>query len=142
MKLRILLVDDDQNILTVFSTYFNQMGHEVITATNPTLLPVCYGRECNGEHPCADMILIDFSMPRMTGLEFLELQRSRGCQLTDLNKFIMTGEPGRVDRERADALGCRVLAKPLLFSDLDKLLVQTKGNLNPDRQLADLSYDI
>ena len=142
MKLRILLVDDDQSILDVTRTFFEARGHEVITAANPTLLPVCYGRECNQAHPCADMVLIDFSMPRMTGLEFLELQESRGCKLTAANKFIMTGEPGKVDPERAKKVSCRVLAKPVVFAQLDELLKQVKSQLSPDRKLADLSYKL
>ena len=141
MKLRILLVDDEPGIKSVYQRFFEERGHEVISAPNPTLLPVCYERKCAPEFPCADMVLIDFRMPKMNGLDFLQMQKEKGCKAPSENKIIMTGMPGDLDVEQVKALGCQVLNKPLTFAELDDLLTRVESNLSPDRQLADLSYN-
>lgn len=70
--LRLLIVDDEENMLHMLSTFLQKEGFSVITA--------CNGREgvaCLALHDF-DCILCDLKMPEMDGLQFLEEARKRG----------------------------------------------------------------
>src|SRR5665213_3351302 len=64
--MRILLVDDDEALMTVFKTALSGAGYEVITATD--------GKSCidkaRTENP--DLILLDQMMPDMNGNDVLK----------------------------------------------------------------------
>jgi DNA-binding response OmpR family regulator len=67
---KILIIDDEQDILRIVTYSLGKWGYEVITATN--------GQEgldkIASENP--DLILLDAGMPVMTGFEMLEKLRS------------------------------------------------------------------
>ena len=60
----VLLVDDDEFQLKVFSSYLMEAGFQVITANRGKL-----GLELARKHLPA-MILADYQMPELTGLDF------------------------------------------------------------------------
>ncbi len=64
-KKRLLLVDDEENMLHMLSTYLAKREYQVVTAINGTEGV----RLVNDFSP--DMILCDLKMPNMDGLEFL-----------------------------------------------------------------------
>ena len=62
MSYKILLVDDDQDLVEMLCRYFRLKGYEMLTAVN--------GLDAvkkSGEGP--DLILLDINMPGMDGLE-------------------------------------------------------------------------
>ena len=71
MAYKILAVDDEAHILHVVSLKLRKAGFDVITAQD--------GEEALeaslAEHP--DLIITDFQMPRMTGVEFCKQLRRR-----------------------------------------------------------------
>ena len=66
-SLKILLVDDDQDLLDILHMYFEWDGAEVTSAINYT--------EALGEieNKDFDIVITDYSMPRMHGLYLLEM---------------------------------------------------------------------
>ncbi len=67
---RVLLIDDDEQILKVFQKMLAGEGYEVIVATNGR-----QGRELFREHG-ADLIITDIVMPEKEGIEIImELRR-------------------------------------------------------------------
>lgn len=63
-------------------------------------------QEKNGtaSHPFPDVVLIDINMPRMNGLEFLNIVRSTE-ELKHLKCFIITTSEEEIDKESALQLG-------------------------------------
>jgi DNA-binding NtrC family response regulator len=62
---RLLLVDDDQHVLRAFEREFRRV-YDVCTCTSgPAALEVLAGRE-------VEVLITDFSMPVMSGIELLE----------------------------------------------------------------------
>jgi DNA-binding NarL/FixJ family response regulator len=66
---RLLLIDDDPNLILLVKDYLEFRGYEVITAEN--------GREALDilEHDVPDMIICDVMMPEMDGYTFVEQVR-------------------------------------------------------------------
>jgi DNA-binding NtrC family response regulator len=66
----ILCVDDDPSVLTTFAAVLERVGHRVVTVQNATAGLNVLGR--GG----VDLVISDYLMPGMTGLEFLEALRA------------------------------------------------------------------
>ena len=104
-SLRILAVDDDPIVLLNTATTLSDMGHYVLQAeSGPAALDVL------AREP-VDLLLTDYTMPRMTGAELIDKAREARPDL----KVIIASGFASVPEGRA--LGVPRLAKP--FSDVD-----------------------
>ena len=139
IKLRIFVIDDEISIRETMQWYLENQGHEVLTAPEPLLCDIYYDCECNEEDPCGDILFVDYNMPRMNGLELVELMSLRGCKGHPENKIIMSGDPSSIDREKAKDLGCTVEQKPINFKRVNEIIEKCKTRIRQDRKLADLS---
>ncbi|PLY02847.1 MAG: hypothetical protein C0623_03060, partial [Desulfuromonas sp.] len=90
--MRIFLIEDDDHYRSLLKIFLEMKGHEVFDAPNPTDCPAYDSDEqtCVHDAPCGDALLIDQSMPEMTGLEFIQRQIERGCKGAIENKAIMS----------------------------------------------------
>ena len=119
--------------------YLESQGHEVLVASEPEGCDVYQGCECNHEYACGDVLFVDYNMPRMKGLEFIELMSQRGCKGLPENKIIMSGNISAIDMDKVEVLGCKIEQKPLSLFRVDEIIEEAKKRLQPDRKLADLS---
>jgi CheY-like chemotaxis protein len=112
--------DDDEVILHVFKHMLEAAGYEVLTADTPVTCSFFRERSdiCPQHDRCTDILVTDYTMPGMTGMELLEMQHSGGCKLTSKNKALMTGKDDSQLRERAAVVGCQFFPKPVLLSTL------------------------
>ena len=140
MKLRVFVFDDKENILIVLKRHLEFQGHEVICANEPTACQAFQGNVCDHNYPCGDILLTDNKMPNMTGLEFIEHMRNRGCKGLSKNKIVMSGLFSKSEREKANELGCHILFKPITVEEIDELIEKIQKTILPDRTLMDLSY--
>ncbi|MEX2643716.1 MAG: response regulator [Acetobacterales bacterium] len=118
---RILLVDDDDDVLATLKSIFEAAGHEVEALNDSRKLMQTVGRFA------PDVVLLDVVMPEPDGLACLELLKAGR---PDLPVAVMTGgggvaAPGDL-LERAGHLGAdAVMEKPLqikaLIAILDRL---------------------
>lgn len=117
-KKRIIIFDDEIFILSLLDSFFSKLGYEVLTYNEPVVCPVYKNQEkCLKNSPCADVVITDFDMPRMNGLQLLDAQTQRGCNLDIRNKAVMSGRlhPELVDGARP---GYAFFMKPFTFSEI------------------------
>ena len=81
-KRTILCVDDEPAIGLILQDTLERMGHRAVGAAN---VPEALGALSRGG---IELIISDFRMPGLSGLEFLELLRDQGL---DIPLIILTG---------------------------------------------------
>jgi len=112
-KYKLLIVDDDNNILTTFQDYFTQQGFIVDTASDGiTGLEKLRADEF-------DVALVEIKIPKMNGIEVVRQADQEGIN-TDM--IILTGHGNRADAVAA--------IKAHVFDWFDK------SSLNPSALLA------
>lgn len=114
-KLKVIVFDDDPFNLESISLLVKRLGHEVLSFTTPVMCPFYSDDfpECTCDSPCADILITDNDMPKMTGLEFIRRQTVMGCKGVAKNKAILSGAWSEEDLRLADSLGCKILYKPI-----------------------------
>jgi CheY-like chemotaxis protein len=109
-RLRILLVDDDDDIRETATIVLDAAGYDVVTASDGI-----DALEKLAAEPRPAVIVLDWMMPRMDGEQFLELLQ-RGPR-ADVPVIVLTGH---VRTARASELGAaQIITKP---PELDVLL--------------------
>jgi PAS domain S-box-containing protein len=104
---RVLLVDDEPDIITVGRKMLERLGYEVTTATNGDKALEIVRRNPDG----FDVVVTDQTMPRKTGLDLIqELRGIRG----DLPVLLMTGFSDRITPGKLEELQVsELIMKPL-----------------------------
>ena len=119
---KVLVVDDEIHIVYVVAIKLRNNGYEVVTAAN--------GAEAF-ELACAekpDIIVTDFQMPAMTGLEFVEkIRQNEGTK--DIPVILLTARNFAISKEQEQDLqisGC--ISKPFspkeLLENIEDILYQ------------------
>ena len=136
MKGKILIVDDDQDIVTMLQDRLEASGYRTVTAGDGQR-----GLELV-EQESPNLLLLDLALPRLNGMDVLKrLAQSRN--MDDLPVIVMTAAgtiPDAVEAMRQGAYD--FLLKPL---DKDHLLIVIQKALERDslkRQVAVLKSDI
>jgi CheY-like chemotaxis protein len=112
MPATVLIVDDDQLTIGLFSRILEMSGHDVITAIDgPEGL-----RQAALHRP--DLLIVDLRMPLMSGVDVLE-QFRQIPHLREVPAVIVTGDYAMDNtlRERLRLLGAHVRFKPLWIDD-------------------------
>jgi CheY-like chemotaxis protein len=139
MKLRIFIIDDEESIRETYQMHLEGLGHEVIALPDPSFCSVYMGAVCKVDNACADILIVDYSMPRMTGLRLLELMEKKGGLTAARFKMILTGDATQIDQDVAKRLGCEVRQKPMRLSELEEWVNTLAKDIPADRKLVDLS---
>jgi DNA-binding response OmpR family regulator len=115
-----MVFDDEPAVLDLLKTFLSHRGYEVFCFSTPLACPDVMNKEipCYHGKPCADILITDFKMPGMSGLELLELQRERGCSLDIRNKAVISGLVDEEEMNRIMMMGCSFFRKPFRFSEL------------------------
>jgi len=114
MNKKILIVDDDNLILELYSEFLSQHGYEVYSADK-----VDEAIEIFRKYD-PDVVISDVIMHENTGFDLY--YRLKMINKT-LNFIFMTGyEYDRKIIEKIESLGCKWIAKPIKFEDLLNLI--------------------
>lgn len=114
--LRVLVVDDDDDIRDVLVLMVNRFGHLADQACDGVEAIEALARHAY------DVALLDLMMPRMTGEDVLLWLQQHPQRGTDLRVVVATGSADE-HRARLEALGAdAVLAKPLGLQQLRELV--------------------
>lgn len=124
MKLKTLIFDPDLGLRELLKVYLGGQGHEVLAFKDVTVCPLfrnlhdehCH---CSQERPCADAMLMDLRMPHINAIDFLKLQRQRGCKMIDANKAVMSASMTRALEAAIEAFGCHHIKKPFHLADIN-----------------------
>jgi CheY-like chemotaxis protein len=139
VKVRAIVLDDNNTVRTVISDILEDRGYEVFDSSEPTFSPIYLDSKCpcSGEYLCANIVITDINMPNMTGLEFIEYQKSMGCKIPNI--AVMSGRWTVEELEHAKRLGCHTINKPFKVDEIKKWLDVCESKLNTNCKLSDLS---
>jgi len=124
-KPRAIIFDDEIFVLNMLKDFFLMRGYEVLSYSDPTAICPIYGEEgdtCRNKHACSDIMITDFQMPGVNGVELLEFQASKGCKVDIRNKSVISGYIDDRNRQRVSELGCNFLQKPFTLYALSEWL--------------------
>ena len=119
--LKAIVVDDDPSALTLMQRILQRRNYEVITYDDPLKSPLYSCKTCPcpmHDFGCPDLIVSDFNMPVMNGVELLECNIKKGCRCRHL--ALMSGAviPDEALR-RAAKYGTRYFMKSSHLPDWD-----------------------
>lgn len=120
--MRILVVDDDKNVLRGMTRLLHQDGHTTATATDGNeAIELIFQAHYRGEPPF-QLILLDLEMPGMDGFEFLR-QRKHLSRLSEIPVVIVTGQTEEEIRAGGHINAVSVwLGKPVEWRQLERIL--------------------
>ncbi len=114
---RIMIFDDDTKILELLYIYFSMRNFEVKSFSEPIFCSL--SSNSNGcLNPCADIVIIDFHMPKINGVELLNYQTQRSCPINIKNKAIMSGVLPDEYADKIRGLADIVFQKPFNMQQL------------------------
>nr|WP_301538966.1 response regulator [Nocardioides sp. zg-1230] len=123
--MRFLVVDDNEDIRDVFCRLVERAGHEAATAYDGQDAVETLEREK------FDVMLLDLTMPRMTGVEVVRWLRDRPDVAPDLRIVVISAWAGE-NRAVLQELGITtVMQKPLRIQQLTDLIAETLRDLEP-----------
>lgn len=136
-KRRVILVDDEPVVLHMLKMFFELRGYDVIACREPVRCPV-YGdhAKCGNLRPCADVLITDNRMPKMSGIELLEAQKHKGCRLPAGNKALISGYLDELELRKIEELGCAFLEKPFTPDEMEAWLIGCEERMDLTKPLG------
>lgn len=120
-KQKIVVVDDDAMVLRVHAEMIKAMGYIPFTFEQPEDA-IGYLRG-HAEHVA--MLITDYNMPAMNGLELVGRLRDLGC---DLPSMVLTAYSNQMDASLVEKCNVKVVSKPVrihaLNNHVQSLLLQ------------------
>ena len=116
--LRAVIIDDDPVELSYLRHILQRRGYEVQSYESPIKSPLYQGKKCpcSLDARCPDLIITDYSMPDVNGVELLEMSTKKGCHCRHLaliaGKGLLEGDLLRVAK-----FGTRYFLKPIDLDD-------------------------
>jgi hypothetical protein len=128
---RVLIFEEDVVTSGLLKTFFNLRGYDIFVYREPLICPVYKDNvECNLTYLCADVMITEFKIGKMTGTELLSAQTVRHCKLSPLNKALITSEFNGHKRADLGQEGWMVFEKPIDFSRLSMWLDQCEKRMD------------
>jgi DNA-binding response OmpR family regulator len=117
---RVLILDDQPSLAGTAALLVAMLGYEAVQCHLPADALVRLRDES------FDLLLSDYEMPLLTGLDLVERLRQEDCLVPVV---LMSGNTGRIDRTRAWRLGVTtILSKPFGMEELAEALRSTLGS--------------
>jgi two-component system OmpR family response regulator len=114
---RVLIIDDDFEIVSILTEILKLEGHEIDSAGEPV-----EGMQKSRKGK-PDLIILDYHMPGNTGAHLFEsLRRNNATKLTPI--LFMSGEaqPDEILAEISDSAGSRFLPKPVKLEEFRRTI--------------------
>jgi DNA-binding NtrC family response regulator len=138
-KPRVVLYDDDAAVLSVLKDFFSLRGYEIISHQRPIACLVNeFADECPSAEACADIIITDYIMPGMNGVELLIAQSRRKCKVPIKNKAIISGFVDEIVLRKLHNLGYAYFEKPFNLDELSAWLDEREKEMDLTKPLGPL----
>ncbi len=121
-KSKILIVDDNDDVITTYRVVLERMGYAVATA--------CDGKEClqKIEQDKPDMVLLDVLLPGLSGREVCKLIKET-ARTRDTPVVAITASLAANTRQKmADVGADEFLLKPIDVSNLNRVIKKFLGS--------------
>lgn len=129
-KYRILVAEDDRDIIDLLEMYLDNAGYEVLTAENGLL-----AWQCLSSHDDIDLVIMDIMMPEMTGYQLLRKMR----ETKNIPVIIISAKTEDSDKILGLDLGADdYISKP--FNPLE-VVARVRSNLRRFYSLNDTNFD-
>ncbi|MDA8101277.1 MAG: response regulator [Nitrospiraceae bacterium] len=138
-KRRALIFDDDANVLVVLADFLASRGYDVIVHQQPK--PCMHGPGggiCRASQACADVLVTDFQMPGMNGIQLLQEQQRMRCKIPSANKAIMSGWISDERLQMMKPAGLVLFEKPFDFSKMESWLDNREVHMDLSKPLSSL----
>lgn len=116
VPLKVLIADDDRLVRTMLSDLLSELGHAVVPAENGVEAVALCAREA------PDLLILDFLMPRLSGLDALHALREKGVRAPAVLLTAISDGSFRT-MEGADAVDV-LLEKPVTRRSLERAIAR------------------
>ena len=131
--MKAIILDDDPLIVSFLAHGFHRRGYEVVTYSTPAECPLYLAESCpcHTEDFCRSVIISDFDMPIVNGVQFIEALRGKSCKCPHI--ALMSGfSMPREAVERAARWNVRFFAMPFHWSQIKDWLNQIEPSLHQE----------
>jgi DNA-binding NtrC family response regulator len=137
MKLRALIFEDNEDLLSLIISIFEERDYEVFGFSQAGSCPLFLKQDCPCpfDYVCADIIITDINMPGVNGLDFIENQLHQGCKAKNI--IVMSGAWSSKEIKKAQRLKVQIFQKPIRIDKFIKFVKRIKKRVNPERKLSD-----
>jgi len=142
MAPRTLIFEDDEATRFLLASLLRRRGHEVLDFSSPVFCPLYKKSDCGCslKNACADMLITDMRMPRVTGLEFLRLLLEKGCRIPRESLLLVSSDLKKEEMEECRELGVTFLSKPFSLNDFQGWVAACEKRIDKNRKLMDLQH--
>ncbi len=136
-KRRAIIYDDNPDVADMLKEHFMLRGYEVLTFQKPVYCPAYEDNAaCNELYPCADIIITDLDMPRMSGIDMLRVQSLNGCRVPVGSRALMSGALDERGLKSLRELGCMYFQKPFSFDEIAAWLDEREKQMDLSQRLG------
>ncbi len=117
----ILLVDDSASVLRIHQSLLERMGHKIITADSAEKALKIYQTSLKGEIKAFDLIVTDFHMDGMDGIDLIKFVRKHNTRLP----ILMVTAYGDAEKlQQGHNLQINILNKPTSYKKLESHIIK------------------
>ena len=123
MKPKIIIIDDELSLRETLSMLIEELGYETIKFQSLHEVDSSVFTSSCCDNATKLIFMVDQNLPDGKGLDFISQRiQSGNCRCDGKCMAIMSGGLTREEYDKAEALGCSILEKPIMFDDLKSWL--------------------
>lgn len=149
--MKAMILDDDPVILSLLKNILGADGFEVAAYSSPSACPLLADESCpcSQKEMCPDLIISDYDMPAVNGLDFLGHLKRKKCKCNNI--ALISGGWNEQDLQVSLPPGVNAFSKPFsrqFWSWLKKIKGQAEGSVSRtyrrsfERYVCDFPIDL